>query len=166
MAGCGDYQSATGVTYPLLTIGSGVAQQYGVDRQYLVIDGDGVVRWIGPTHSLPMEAIQDTIETYLARLDAGDSPPPFEPIVFELGDAYPNPFNARTTIPFSLSASAFATITIYNVLGQEVAKLAGGFIAAGAHRISWNAGNQATGIYMVKLESGGQHAVRKLILMK
>ena len=44
MAGCADYQMATGITFPLLTIGGAVAQQYGVDRQYLVIDGDGIVR--------------------------------------------------------------------------------------------------------------------------
>ncbi|MDD5087734.1 MAG: FG-GAP-like repeat-containing protein [bacterium] len=85
---------------------------------------------------------------------------------FRLDGAYPNPFNAATTISFSLSTAGHATLSIHNVLGQKVADLVSGPTAAGAHRVAWNAGDQASGIYFVRLAAGQNIAAQKIILLK
>lgn len=68
MEGCEAFRAATGTTGPLLMNAWQVAGAYNIDRAYVVVDGDGIVRWKGPRHYLPVAEIQDTIATYLAIL--------------------------------------------------------------------------------------------------
>ncbi|MDP2365469.1 MAG: hypothetical protein Q8M94_17080, partial [Ignavibacteria bacterium] len=58
---------------------------------------------------------------------------------FTLGQNYPNPFNPGTTINFSLAVDSKVSLKIFDVLGQEVATLVNGRLAAGNHPISFNA---------------------------
>ena len=73
------------------------------------------------------------------------------PIAFSLGQNYPNPFNPSTTIPFSLPESGRVTIEIYSVLGQRVAKLIDEDMAAGYHRIVFDAEHLANGVYFYRI---------------
>jgi len=90
---------------------------------------------------------------------------------FELYQNYPNPFNPTTTIRYRLPKSGKVTLRIFNMLGQEVRKLAAAkFETAGAHSVSWDGKDNhgivaATGIYFYRLES--EHAVqqKKMILL-
>ena len=88
------------------------------------------------------------------------------PIQFELAQNYPNPFNPSTTIKFSLPQSAFVTLKVYNILGQEVSTLVNGFTEAGIHSINFDASNLNSGIYLYKLEAGPYSYVRKMTLIK
>jgi hypothetical protein len=95
---------------------------------------------------------------------------PNVPTIFSLHPAYPNPFNSTCMVPFSLARRGHATLSVYNILGQKVATLLDGVRDAGAHRITWNAGNVATGIYFLHLESVSDRSqtapVRKVLLLK
>jgi hypothetical protein len=87
-----------------------------------------------------------------------------------LGQNYPNPFNPSTTVEFAVPQNSFATMKVYNILGQEVATLFRGELAAGIHSVEWSPKNLSSGVYVYRLEAdnGTQHfvATRRLALMK
>jgi hypothetical protein len=90
---------------------------------------------------------------------------------FRLMDNYPNPFNPETMIPFELSKSGETSLMIYNLLGQKVATLISGPQTAGYHVVQWNSEDEAgqavsTGVYLVRLESDGKAATRKITLLR
>lgn len=89
------------------------------------------------------------------------------PSTFALGQNYPNPFNPTTTITFSVAASGHATLTVYNVLGQEVATLFNGRAEAGTlTSVDFNASGCASGMYLYVLKSGRAIATKKLVVEK
>ncbi len=73
----------------------------------------------------------------------------------QLSGNYPNPFSTSTTIAVSIPKSADVSIGAYNLLGQEVASIYDGRMAAGSHTVSWDASNLPSGLYLLRLESGG-----------
>lgn len=88
------------------------------------------------------------------------------PSRFSLSAAYPNPFNSTTTINFSLPKTGLASVAIYDLSGRLVSTLVEGQITAGAHQITLNAADMATGVYVVRLDAFGRTATQKLVLMK
>ena len=74
------------------------------------------------------------------------------PTDFDLQQNYPNPFNPVTTIEFSLPTTGNTLLTIYNLRGEEVARLVDGTLSAGYHRIEWNATKFASGMYFYRLQ--------------
>ncbi len=79
---------------------------------------------------------------------------------------YPNPFNPTTNIHFTLTESNNVRLTVFNMIGQEVAVLVNGFKNAGKHDVTFNATNLSTGVYIYRLVSGGQVKVQKMLLTK
>ena len=88
------------------------------------------------------------------------------PTKFELNQNYPNPFNPSTTISFSLPQSGNVKLTVYNLLGEQVAELVNGFREAGVHTINFNAENFNSGIFIYKLEANGVVQSKKMTLIK
>lgn len=85
---------------------------------------------------------------------------------YELAQNYPNPFNPSTSIEFSLAKTGNTKLEIYNALGQSVATLVNGKLAAGKHNVTWDARNVPSGLYFYKLESGAFSQTRKMVLLK
>ena len=83
-----------------------------------------------------------------------------------LYSAYPNPFNPVTNIQYSLSEASNINLAIYNLSGQLVEVLESGLKQMGSYSISWEASNQSSGVYFVKLETEGLSYVEKLMLIK
>ena len=104
----------------------------------------------------------DPIEVNVVTSVTGNNQPP----TFDLRQNYPNPFNPSTTIEFSLPTAGHTTLKIYNLLGEGVASLIDGFVAAGEHTVSWNASSLPSGIYLYKLTSGTFVRTMKLVLTK
>ncbi|MCB2212570.1 T9SS type A sorting domain-containing protein [bacterium] len=89
------------------------------------------------------------------------------PSDYELDLAYPNPFNAMTSLTLRLPEVSPVTVAVYNVMGQQVATLAKGSLDAGVHNLSFDASDLASGIYFVRASVPGQlNHVQKLVLMK
>lgn len=84
---------------------------------------------------------------------------------YELTQNYPNPFNPVTTIQFSLPVESDWKLTIFNILGQTVEQF-GDHSEAGYHRIEWDAGRYASGVYFYRLSAGEFSATRKMVLLK
>ncbi len=96
-----------------------------------------------------------------------------DPMDFVLSQNYPNPFNPATTISFNLPTRSRVHLSIFNVLGQQVAELADGEeMSAGSYERHWNA-NVASGLYLYRLEAVSVHdpnqrltQVKKMLLLK
>ena len=85
---------------------------------------------------------------------------------FELGQNYPNPFNPTTHIRFNIPETANTKLTVFNVMGEEVATLVNSVMQAGGHTVSWNASSMPTGVYFYQLESANFSQTKKLLLVK
>jgi len=88
------------------------------------------------------------------------------PAQFELAQNYPNPFNPATTIRFALSESGNIKLTVYNLVGEQVAVLIDGFKEKGVHTINFNASELNSGVYVYKIETNGFVQSRKMIFLK
>ena len=85
---------------------------------------------------------------------------------FGLLQNYPNPFNPVTTIRYELPIQTEVKLAIYNIMGQEMAELVNGKLAAGEYEIIWNAGNLPSGIYFYRLETTRKQITKKLVVLK
>jgi len=90
----------------------------------------------------------------------------YAPQAISLSKAYPNPFNPTTTIDVNLHQDGFASVKVYNLMGQQVAVLAEGNMSANTYSLTWDAKDVPSGLYMVKAESAGNMATEKLMLLK
>jgi hypothetical protein len=100
----------------------------------------------------------------------GDDPETI-PSSFTLYQNYPNPFNPSTTISFELKRRSHVTLTILNMLGQEVAHLVNREMAAGAHSVRWDGTTDdgtpvASGVYLYRLTAGNFVQSRKMELVR
>lgn len=101
---------------------------------------------------------------------AGETPEP-TPERFALNGNYPNPFNATTEIRYDVAKATYVTLTVYNLLGQEVRTLLDGFMEAGSHTIYWDGRNSAgadlsTGIYILQMQAEGRRFTGKSMLIR
>ena len=83
-----------------------------------------------------------------------------------LSQNHPNPFNPLTNIRYSLPLSVDVSLIIYNLLGEEIARIVDGFQSAGEYQSQWNASDFASGIYFYRLQAGDFIQTRKMVLMK
>ena len=88
------------------------------------------------------------------------------PNTFQLFQNYPNPFNSSTVITWQQPASGFTSLKIYDVLGNEIATILNKVIAAGNHKINFDASSFSSGMYIYKLQSGNYVETRKMILLR
>ncbi|MFZ5432165.1 MAG: right-handed parallel beta-helix repeat-containing protein [Calditrichota bacterium] len=91
---------------------------------------------------------------------------PIVAVEYGLLDNYPNPFNPTTEIIFSLPRAAHATLSVYDVLGRQVALLENGWLPAGQYRRSFDGSAFASGVYFCILQADGLQRSRKMVLMK
>jgi len=85
---------------------------------------------------------------------------------FTLEQNYPNPFNPSTTIKYSVSGVAQVRLEIFDIVGQKVATLVDGQVAAGNHSVVFDASNLPTGTYIYLLSVGEHRLSKKMTLMK
>jgi hypothetical protein len=85
---------------------------------------------------------------------------------FALSQNYPNPFNPVTTISYTLQKQSDVKLSVYDVLGHEVAILVDGTKSAGTHTLQFKGSNLSSGVYLYKLQSEGKVITKKMALMK
>jgi len=91
---------------------------------------------------------------------------PAAPREFQLNQNYPNPFNPSTTISVDIPKESFVSLKVYNLVGQEVASLAGETMQAGTHQFRFDASKLASGTYICQLRAGDLVQTRKMVLLK
>jgi hypothetical protein len=88
------------------------------------------------------------------------------PYRFEMAELYPNPFNPRTQISFSLAMDDYVKLSAYNIRGNEVDVIFEGAQSVGHHSYSWNASNIPSGVYYIRLQAGELVTSQKALLIK
>jgi hypothetical protein len=149
------------------------------DRGYgIVIDNFGNAYLAGETFSTDFPT-QNPFQTYqgptshsdafIAKFDLttgiNDNGPNL-PNLEQLSQNYPNPFNAQTQINYAIPKAGHVSLSVFNLLGQEVAILFDGIQNAGEYSIVWNAADMPSGIYFARLEAQEKSNNIKMILLK
>ncbi len=84
-----------------------------------------------------------------------------------LSQNYPNPFNPVTNISFELAGNSQVNITVYDLLGNEVATLVNGVKSSGIHTVAFDGSNLSSGMYVYKMSIDGQTVqTKRMMLMK
>jgi hypothetical protein len=83
-----------------------------------------------------------------------------------LSQNYPNPFNPTTNITYSLKQTGDVRLSIFDILGREVAVLVDGVQNAGQHTITFTGTDLSTGIYLYRLQVGKEVITKKMVLVK
>ncbi|MEO8664381.1 MAG: serine hydrolase [Ignavibacteria bacterium] len=85
---------------------------------------------------------------------------------FSLQQNFPNPFNPETKIKFELPEKEFVTLSVINMLGQEVETLFEGVLSSGTYTYNWNASEFTAGVYFYRLQTTRHSEVKKMLLLK
>jgi hypothetical protein len=97
------------------------------------------------------------------------------PLTFSLDQNYPNPFNPTTRIAYVIPSGAGSglqvagsdvRLTIYDVLGREVAVLVDGVQAPGQQEVVFDARALPSGVYFYRLHAGSFVQTRRMVLVK
>ncbi|MBC8401489.1 MAG: T9SS type A sorting domain-containing protein [Candidatus Marinimicrobia bacterium] len=91
--------------------------------------------------------------------------------IFSIAQNYPNPFNANTTISYNLPALANATLTVFDVAGQEIITLVNTMQSAGDYDIQWDGVNHSghpvsAGVYLCRISVGNSNKTIKMVFLK
>ncbi len=88
------------------------------------------------------------------------------PTEYYLSEPYPNPFNAAMRMTFGLPVAGWVRLSISDLNGRLVDVLEQGTKAVGVHTVWWDAEGVPSGLYLARLEAGGQAVSRKLAVVK
>jgi len=88
------------------------------------------------------------------------------PKYFRLGQNYPNPFNPTTTIEFDLPNTGFATLKVYDSIGNEIVILISEILQAGKYKTMFNTNSLASGLYLYRFQSGSFTLTKKMLFIK
>lgn len=85
---------------------------------------------------------------------------------FSLAQNYPNPFNPTTVITYDIAKGSHVTLTVYDVLGRQVAMLVNADRSPGEYQTTFDGGHLGSGVYFYRLQAGNFVSVKKLVLVK
>ena len=85
---------------------------------------------------------------------------------FTLDGVYPNPFSTSTTLQLALASPQYVTIEIFDVLGRRLSTLANQMLENGNHNIMWNADQQRSGVYFLRIKVGDSILTKKVLLIR
>jgi gluconolactonase len=85
---------------------------------------------------------------------------------YQLQESYPNPCNPGTVIKFHLPLTENVTLSVFDVIGHQVAMLASGMLAAGDHARHWDTSGVSSGVYFYRLSTGSYTSTKKLVVLR
>lgn len=124
----------------------------------IVASPDGSTLYVSDFHTRSIRVITGLIEV------SAVTETPANPL--DRLSAFPNPFNPRVTLRFELATEGPTRLEIFDPRGLRVARLQGGFRAAGAHELVFDGSRLASGVYFARLSTAAGYTSSKLILAK
>lgn len=103
--------------------------------------------------------------------DVTGAAPVLSPVVSAKGEvntllAYPNPFNPETTIRFTVTKQSPIRLSVFDLLGREIAVLVDEVRNSGTHSVRFDATGFAAGVYFMRLKAGSEEILGKMLLAK
>ncbi|HLF13290.1 MAG TPA: T9SS type A sorting domain-containing protein [Bacteroidota bacterium] len=171
------------ISIPVSTIGSipgaiVTSSFYGYDAGYSSSEtlepGKGYWVKVSEAGQLVMTSSSTVPASNRIRIeDNGELPPPPPdvlnadvPDAYSLEQNYPNPFNPVSSISFVLPVAGQVTLTVFNMLGQEVAVLVNEVQGPGYKTVSFDASNLPSGVYTYRITAGTFTDVKKMLLIR
>jgi hypothetical protein len=111
----------------------------------------------------------DTVRTwqvYLKKIITDVKPSGEIATGFALNQNYPNPFNPATKIDYTVARAGHVRLSVYNVLGEEVATLLNEDLQPGTYQAVFDASRMASGVYYYKMTAGSFTETKKMMLVK
>jgi hypothetical protein len=146
----------TTAVIPFLFTPTAPGKYYHVGAVMTDVDGSSTMTDGGVWHALPMFTV--STGTGVTEREV--------PKEFILLPNYPNPFNPGTTIQFGLPKRTFVSLTIFNTMGEQVAKLVDDDQEAGYYSVRFNASSLSSGVYFYRMQAGSFVQTRKLLLIR
>jgi len=129
----------------------------GLEHQAVVGFRADSVNWVSVSNfGTPSRFVPRTTVSIKFRRDRTTSVSPVTdgiPVDYRLYPNWPNPFNPITRISYDLPVESRVRLTVYDVLGREMAVLINGYQRAGNQSVLWNAERHSSGVYFYKLEA-------------
>lgn len=120
---------------------------------------------VGQNRTLTFAVSTPSGQNWMKEITVSVAPPER----FEVFQNYPNPFNPTTTISYQLPAKSRVTLTIFNLLGQEVATVFEGEKEPGYHQETWSAAAASSGVYVAQVvaldDRGNRWVARRTMLL-
>ncbi len=133
-------------------------------------EGEYKVRLAVQNEIQSWDTISSTINITITSIAEYNSTLPKE---FELSQNYPNPFNPITTIKYTIPEQDFGnqgstkiSLKIIDALGRIIATLVNEHQLPGNYSMSWDASNNASGIYYYRLQSSNYTETKKMVLLR
>jgi len=158
-----NYNPDNGATRPengdsISVVGGLMEGRTGQLDMIIVYEINGQIWWRDPG---------DTLDLWLSVTSTTDPGASALPINYLVTKSYPNPFNPTAVISFELPSSELVKVTVYDLLGREIAVLADGVYPAGQSQVQFNPGSvSGSAVYFYKVSAGDQSATGKMILLK
>lgn len=154
------YNIAPGVTCTVVSWTSGGGSECGI----VTLEGN-----VGRLIVGGQEFELDNICVISGSTDVGESPEAASSNM--LAAPYPNPFNPKTELSYSLDSDGPVRLSIHDVLGREIAVLVDGHQGSGTHKVVWEGKDargksMSSGVYFAKFTALGQQSTQKLVLSK
>ncbi len=89
-----------------------------------------------------------------------------KPVKYNLFQNYPNPFNPSTIITYQLKRPSWVLLSVYDLRGREVTRLVDAYKPMGEHKVRFNAGNLAGGVYIYRIRAGNYEQSKKLLFLR
>tara|TARA_B100001142_G_scaffold330086_1_gene396108 strand:- start:9432 stop:11483 length:2052 start_codon:yes stop_codon:yes gene_type:complete len=115
--------------------------------------------------SLTLNPNQGNILSFIGE-DILDNNNIINPTLFEISEAYPNPFNPEINFNIKMVSRDYINIDIYNVKGNQIDNIFNGTLNKGTHSFNWNAVNYPTGLYIIKAKNKDSFLTQKIMLIK
>jgi 5'-nucleotidase / UDP-sugar diphosphatase len=156
------------------------------DKMYTVVSSDQVVKYLVGLFEItpadlviyPVSVVQ-VVRDYAAQWRSLGLTATGKNSVVSVGDVregkelnyhlyqnFPNPFNPKTTISFTLSRTGYVSLKVYSLIGREVAEVLSGELPPGHHTVTWDGSQFSSGVYFYCLRGNDFTQTRRLVLLK
>jgi len=132
----------------------------GLTGQNFVFD---TISGTGEIYNLYLAKLKSESTVITGNENTGERTRPYK---FTLMQNYPNPFNPSTKIKYSVAASEFISLKVYDILGKEIAVLVNEYKPAGNYEVNFYASKLSGGVYFYRLQSGTAVLAKKMIVLK
>ena len=110
--------------------------------------------------------VDDTVEVDNEVTGVLEPDSPGRPHTYQLAQNYPNPFNPVTKIRFTVADRQLTIVSVYDLLGREVATLVNEVKEPGTYEVAFDASGLASGVYLYRLQSGDFTQIRRMTVLK